>query len=58
MTNWTDTTEVVLGAIIAREYNPVPDEQVLRIPINQVRPEIFAPPYDQLIKEMQKGATV
>lgn len=55
---WLDTTQVVAGAIIAHNYDPVPDEHVMRIPVNQVRPEIFYPPYDCLIKDIQKGKPV
>ena len=57
MSKWTDTTEVVAGAVIAHQNNPIPDEHVLRIPLAQVRPEIFAPPYDQMIKSILKGST-
>lgn len=58
MSNWLDNSEIVAGAIIAHNYNPVPEEPTLRIPISQIRPEMFSPPYDAMIKEIQKGAVV
>ena len=56
MGHWTDNSQVVVGAIIACEYDPMPDEHMLRIPVSQVRPEIIDKPYDEIVKMIQAGA--
>lgn len=46
MTTWLETSELVTGLLLEN-----------RISLTLVRPELFFPPYDSVIKEMKKGRT-
>jgi hypothetical protein len=51
MATWTDASEIVAGAVYKRLFAPH-ETDTLKISQHMVRPEMFAPPYNDFVKSM------